>query len=483
MQAVNTLSNPEPSSQLSRIRLLYKDLHDALSPLLPPKHPVLVTLSSPLSPTPSPLDSAVAHLRELLASLRQRCAPARDFELETLQQPLDDPPVRSSPPVALAKLVADTVKNILKFSEVMKDDLSQFILGSMTEQQLGSVVAKQAKTTEREIVIDVWHRDRIIQEWTSWLDKQQHPAHLNAISTEPRFLWVVRIVQALGSSSPVSCPLPTRTVQITPSASSDNDNETKESSATNANTLPPVFFFSAPTLLKIQNYLQALVIAASLNVLARLPAPTRPSGASFEPPDPDSFMSRIWTLLRAEISQEPDAGDTKVINLADEVIRARTQASATPSTTLSKEEEAMLRADVNRTLRYEDPVYKLLQRRLLTELSSALVKRRQGDATRDAGTGAGPAMLRTGKDGERAGKRPRLVLDQEDMEELWITPRSPPRIDAAMKGFEDPVLSQAIAEVFGQVDSCLWWVEKAWGDVVETGSVEDVGSSPRKGDT
>ncbi|KAF8558060.1 hypothetical protein OG21DRAFT_1494356 [Imleria badia] len=475
-KTVNTLSNPEPSVQLSRIKLLYGDLHDALSPLLPPKHPVLLTLSSPLSPTSSPLDSSLMHLREILASLRQRCAPVRDPEIEALQRSLDDPPSRSSRPIALATLVADTARNILRLSEIMKDDLSQFVLGSMTEQQLKSIVAKQAQITEREIVIDIWHRDRIMQGWASWLDKLQPPAHLSSISAESRFLWIVRIVQALGSSSPVSCPLVSRTVQISPAASSGHDsNETAESSAMNVNTLPPVFFFSAPTLLKIQNYLQALVIAASLGILARLPAPTRPSHASSDPPDPDSFMSRIWTLLRAEISGEPDAGDTKLINLADEVVRARTQAhtaSSTP-TSLSKEEDTTLRAAVDRTLRYEDPVYKLLQRRLLTELSRVLVKRRQGDAARDVGAGAGPVTLRTGRDVERAGKRPRLVLDLEDVDESRTPSRSSARIVTDVKGFEDPVLSRATAEVFEQVDSCLWWVERVWGDVVETRNVKD----------
>ncbi|KAG8213692.1 hypothetical protein J3R82DRAFT_10390 [Butyriboletus roseoflavus] len=100
-------------------------------------------------------------------------------------------------------------------------------------------------------------------------------------------------------------------------------------------------------------------------------------------------MSRVWTLLRAEIAGEPDASDTKLINLADEVIRARKQATATHSTPasspLSKEDEVTLRAAVDRTLRPEDPVYKLLQRRLLTELFNVLVKRRQRDAVQDCG--------------------------------------------------------------------------------------------------
>lgn len=424
------------------------------------------------------------HLREVLASLRERCAPVRDPEFETLQRSLDDPPVRSSHPVALATLVAETVRNILRLSEIMKDDLSQFVLGSMTEQQLRSVVAKQAKTKEREIVIDIWRRDRIIQGWASWLDKPHPIDHLSSISAEPPFLWIVRIVQALGLSSPVFCPLPSRTVQFSPPISSAHDSdETAESSTLSANILPPVFFFSAPTLLKIQNYLQALVIAASLSILTRLPASGHSYNGRPELTDQDSFMSRVWILLRAEIAGEPETSDTKLVNLADEVVRARRQAvtpSAPSTTPLFKEDEATLRAAVARTLRPEDPVYKLLQRRLLTELSDALVKRRRGDATHDVGAGAGPATLRTGRAGERVGKRPRLMLDQEDMDESRTPPRSSPLMVTDVKGFEDPVLSRATAELFEQVDGCLGWVESVWGDVIETGNVKDIGGSPRK---
>ncbi|KAF9222539.1 hypothetical protein BS17DRAFT_684889, partial [Gyrodon lividus] len=471
-EAVETLSNPEPSAQLSRLKLLYGDIHIALSPILPPKHPVLVTLSSPLSPTSSPLDSTVMHLREVLSSLRERCAPVRDPDVEALQRTLDDPPIRSSRPVALARLVAETIRYILRLSDLMKDDLSQFVLGSMTEQQLKSVVVKQAKTIEREIVLDVWRHDRIAQAWSSWMQGLQPQVNLSSAASEPRFLWVVRVVEALGSSSPVSCALPTRTAQISPTLSSEADNpQTSELVTPNVNVFPPVFFFSAPALLKIQNYLQALVITASLRSLTRLPVPTRAAHLVSGSPNPDSFSSRIWTLLRAEIAGEPGAGDTKLINLADEVIRARMQADAKSSastslcSSLSKEDETKLRAAVDRTLKPDDPVYKLLQSRLLTALVHALVGRRKAETVQE-GTRR-PVTLRTGKDGGRVGKRPRLVLDPENMDDVPYPALNSSGIAVDVKGFEDPVLSQAAAEVFGKVDDCLTWVNSIWRDVIE----------------
>ncbi|KAH7888576.1 hypothetical protein F5I97DRAFT_1853777 [Phlebopus sp. FC_14] len=474
-EAVKMLSNPEPSSQLSRLKLLYGDLHIALSPLLPPKHPVLVTLSSPLSPTSSPLDSAVMHLREILASLHERCAPVRDPEIEVLLRALDDPPVRSSRLVALARLVSDTVQSVLKLSEVMKEDLSQFVLGSMTEEQLRSVVTKQAKRTEREITLDVWRRDRMAQAWSSWIASLQPHFTVTGAAAEPRFSWIARLTQSLGSTSSVSCTLPTVTIQTSQAPPSDSINgaDTSSTSETNSNVLPPIFFFTTPELLKMQNYLQALVIAASLRSLTRLPVPS-----GLTDPNTSSFTQRVWTLLRTEIAEEPGAGETKLINLADEVVRARTQGnSSRQMPPLPAEEEVNLRAAVDRTLKPHDPVYVLLQNRLLTALVNALVNalvRRRSDGAA-AGASGGPDIpdkLKTGRNGGRVGKRPRLVLDPEDMD--YTGPRVPSaseaRLVADIKGFEDPVLAQAVAEVFGKLDSCVMWVESIWPDVIKNES-------------
>ena len=49
----------------------------------------------------------------------------------------------------VARLVVDTVRSILELSELMKEDLSQFVLGSMSEKQLRAVLMAQAAKQER----------------------------------------------------------------------------------------------------------------------------------------------------------------------------------------------------------------------------------------------------------------------------------------------------------------------------------------------
>ncbi|KAG9316362.1 hypothetical protein JVU11DRAFT_2395 [Chiua virens] len=370
----------------------------------------------------------------------------------------------------------------------MKEDLSQFVLGSMTEQQLRSIVAKQAKTTERQIVIDIWHRDTIMQGWASWLEKPESPAHLSSISAAPRFSWIARISPSPGLVFPSLLPPSNENHPDFPGHILRLMTPVKQWSP--LRRMPthfrPVFFFSAPTLLKMQNYLQALVIAASLRILTRLPAPTRSSLVSSGPIDPDSFASRVGRFYaprllenRAQATPSLSTSRTRSFGRGHKLpLRLLPR----PPAYCPRKKKRRCVPPVDRTLRPEDPVFKLLQGRLLTELCKALVKRREGDAARDVRVGAGPVTLRTGRDGERAGKRPRLVLDPEDMDDTRTPPRSAPQILIDVKGFEDLVLSRAAAEVFEQLDNCLVWVEHLWGDVIETGKLKDVGSSPKKSD-
>jgi hypothetical protein len=396
------------------------------------------------------------HLREVVASLRERCAPVRDQELDSLLHTLDNPPLRSSRPIALATLVADTVKSILRISEVMKDDLSQFVLGNMTERQLQSVVSKQAKTRERHIILDIWKPNQIEHGWQRWLESYCPSFQVSGVPAELQFKWVVRLVQALGSSTPVSCKLPTKTLSTT--SPGPRVAELPNSSPPSIdNSLPPIFFFSVPALLEIQNYVQALVICASLRSLIR------PVSQGAQASDAMSFTERVWILLKAEIIEEPGSGDTKLVHLADEVVRARQLGG----TILATEEETRLRAAVERTLNPGDPVFMLLQKRVLKALVDALG--RQRSESRQNGMHAIP--MQTGLHGERVGKRPRLVLDPEDLDtaDRMETPRL---IVGKVQGFEDECLRKVVEEVFVKVDECVRWLEGVWQDVLRTGLID-----------
>ncbi|KAI9456625.1 hypothetical protein F5148DRAFT_1223978 [Russula earlei] len=410
-EALGTLSSTEPSTQLPRLKLLFNDLRTMLLPLFPAGHSILAVLSAPLGPTSSPLLTALNHCRETLAALRERCASARDAYIDSLSASLADPP---TDPLDLAKLVVDTVRSILKFAETMKDDLSQFVLGTMGEAQLAASVANQAHIRERALVLDLWEQSVVREDIAAWLSDLSPPHAL--IVVPPSRKWVLRVVQALGATDPVACPLPTKPL------APENDMPPPV-----PNTLPPPFFFSTPQLLYIQNVLQAIVIAAALRTL--LPATASP---------PEDFMYRIWTLLLASVNDEGLQGDTRLVNLADELVRALSLTDP--------EATKQLRSAVARTVRTSDPVFLLLQQRLLSALAERLSHAPVAIERKDA-----PEKIRTGR-GERS---PSVANEKRSKGELEV------------KGFSGPVLSVAIQEVLGMLQEVVLWIERIWADLFE----------------
>lgn len=438
-----------------------------VTPLVPANHPIVPVLTCPLSPTSHPLRSAVTHLRELLVCLRSRCAPIHDAQIDTLIKNLDDlSPLASMSDVA--KLVVDTVRSILELSELMKEDLSQFVIGSMSEKQLRAVLMAQAATQEREVVFSLWRPDRVRELWTSWLGSQPHTS--SAPDGERERPWAHRLLQALGLAIPVSCPLPTK-----PMPGSDNPLEDGETGPPPppANVLPPPLFFVCPTLLYMQNYLQALVIAATLRSLVRLPTHQHHQPPASEEPDQQNFMSRIWTLLRAEVDGQPGSGDTKLVNLADEVIRVRRRFSPSGEA-LDPEEEAKLRAAVDRTLQPNDPVFALLQKRLINAVAERLAHPASVSSPRSS-TVQLPERLQTGRAGPP--KRPRLglVLEHDLADEAAFPSESYREEPPAVKGFEDSALVEALGEGLRKLRTCVEWTERVWPDL--THAISDAPSS------
>ncbi|KAI0644544.1 hypothetical protein C8Q79DRAFT_913308 [Trametes meyenii] len=458
-----TLSELEPSVQLPRLRLLYQDLLAALKPLLPRTHPILVTLSAPLSPTSAPLRSAIMHLREILVALRERCAPARDAYIDQLILKVDEPNQLAST-AELAKLVAETIRAILELAEAMKEDLSQFVLGEMDEKDLKAVITQQAMLREKSLVLELWPPSRLEPAWKDWLDELQPSLFPGFESTQPTRRWIYRLVQAFNAGGAVDCPLPIIRISGTPHEELDGVEQS-------ANALPPPFFVTCPSLLVAQNYLQALVIAASLRSLVRLPPRFT---TSKDADDGLSFLERVWTLLKASIEDEPGAGQTKIVNLEDEVVRVR-RACADAEHPCTPDEEKRLRTAVDRTLQPRDPVFLLLQKRLLQALATWLVPPSASPATPHSRPSTPTSIhMHTGRDLPGRRHRPHLGLDSPQSAFVgWERERGPP---PAIKGFEDEVLIREVGATFRRIGKAVDWTERIWQDLMETG---EIGGSSR----
>ncbi|KAF7971801.1 hypothetical protein HWV62_19879 [Athelia sp. TMB] len=434
-EAVESLSNPTPSVQLARLNHLYKDLYEALRPILPAQHPLLLTLSSPLSPTSAPLRSAETHLREALRALRERCAPVRDAQVDALITQLGPDTGQGQEERKEAEVVVATVRGTLELAEVIKDDLTNFVLGAMPEKQLAPLIRQQARMQERATVLGLWNAEEIQRLWKAWVGEEGTGALMK------------RVVKALGEHDAVVCHLPRKDAEGVP----------VDNAAPNA--LPPPFLLSSPALFYMQNYLQAIVIAAALRILAHLPTDKNAEASD--------FVQRIWTLLIELILERRGAEEedslTKLINLEDEVVRARRMTasfsddSATSGPT--SDVEQTLRAAVQRTLQTTDPVFKLLQTRLLAALSARLAES-PAEKTRDVV----PPTMQTGKD-SRPSKRPRLSLglESDGVEDEDGEGKETER-PLVVKGFEDPVLLHALGEAVHRIRKIVTWVEETWAE-------------------
>ena len=394
------------------------------------------------------------HLRELLVCLRSRCAPIRDAHIDTLIKHLDDlSPSASMPDVA--KLVVDTVRSTLELSEFMKEDLSQFVVGSMSEKQLQAVLMRQAAHQEREVVFSLWRPDKVRELWNTWLGSQSN-ADTRGDGRRER-PWIHHLIQALGLAIPVSCPLPMK-----PMPGSVDSLEELHTSAPSPlpNILPPPLFFVWPTLLYLQNYLQALVIAASLRALVvRLPTHQLHQPNADEP-NQQCYMSRVWALLRAEVDGQPGSGDTKIVNLADEVVRVRRRFN-TDGGALDPDEETRLRAAVDRTLQPNDPVFALLQKRLIDALAERLA-RISSVSTARISTLQLPERLQTGRDRPLQRVQPGLELEDTLAYDTASSAESHREEQFTVKGFEDAVLVGALGEALSKLRTCVEWTERVW---------------------
>jgi len=394
-------------------------------------------------------------MKDVLVALRKRCAPFRDGEIDRQLEKLETLPPRLSHVggrvSAIATLITHSLEALMTIIDYMKSDLHDFVLGSMNEEQLGVLVMREAKLRERAVVIELWFpsnqledsrrgMDTIQDAWRSWCKKAG-----GDVPEEHR--WKSRLLQALFAAHPVSCTPPLQVMH-------NGDDTTLIAK----NELPPQLFFSSASLYRLQDYLQAVIIAATLRSLIRLllPAPSSSTQASVH-----DFMQRVWALLEAEFVPVPRAADDnplKLINLEDELVRT----SKLVVGTLDSTEEQRLRRTVRRTLKPSDPVFSLLQKRLMDALLNLVV---ESPSKRAAET---PGLLKAGRGlHSHSRKRLRLMIsDKEIADRREVMFPNIVGFICPIKGFEDPTLSKVIGEAVTQLSKIIGWTESVWGDLV-----------------
>ena len=457
-QTLGALSSPLPSSQISRLKDLYKDLREALTPLFPSKYPALIPFSLPLPPTSSPLLTAIAHLRDALVTLRQRCAPVRDAAIDGFLHQID----HRSPSASakeLAELLVDVVRSTLELSIDMRNDYSNAVLATASEQELVEMVATMAETQEQGLVFQLWEsKESIRKAWSHWMDGF-HPVD-PSLQPQPKQLWILNLIQSLGKPHAITSRLfgPPPPQGATDDSKDDREPVAAPNQAPEPpNVLPPQFLFSGPALFHLQNHIQALTIAASLRSLVPVPrlATNSPSLSqsrtnNLASPAGRAFTERVWALLEPEIGATNDRpSETKIINFADEVVMAHSSSLPPGVTTLDQQVEKRLRNTVDRILRTDDPVFILLRKRLLAALSIALL---------------GPPAAQECASVRMQSGRPR---PQRGISSTSSPPQTVQREAVVVaKGFEDPIIAKQCSIVVSVLRRSVEWIERVWGDTM-----------------
>ena len=339
----------------------------------------------------------------------------------------------------------------------MRNDHSNAVLATASEQELAEMVAAMAETQEQELVLRLWEsKETMRKAWSRWMDGF-HPAD-SSLQPQPEQLWILNLIQSLGKPHVVTSKLfgPSSPQETTDDSKDGYLDPNPKRAPEPPNMLPPQFLFSGPTLFRLQNYIQALTIAASLRSLVptpRLPAsppPLSQSQADDSPPPASwTFTERIWALLEPEIgATDGGPSETKIVNFADEVVMAHSSSLPPGVTMLDHQFEQRLRSTVDRILRTDDPVFILLQRRLLAALSVALFN-------------APVAEERVSVRMQSGRLRPQKGMSSPPSPQ--ITQRE---VAIVAKGFEDPIIAKQCSVVASTLGRIVEWVEGVWGDTM-----------------
>ncbi|CDZ96555.1 T-complex 11 [Phaffia rhodozyma] len=434
--AANKLHSSGPSPAI-RLSLLQSDLTNTLSGLLPPH------MIKDLFPVPEPgvaWDRAVFSqaLVTLLNQLAQRCAPARDDEIQKLRSLLasatDSKP--SSFDKDATKTVLAVMQGVLDLAELMKSDLTSFQLLAVPPSAIPSLIRAAAQTNERTEIISLLPLDQIRSTFSTW--------------TGPN-TWTKTLLKVITSSEPIALPaLPLPPAISSSSAQSSNGLSSSEPrvAPAPAHQLPVIFVGVSQTLFRLQNQIQALVITACL--MALLPAsnkqPPAPSGSASasETPSPSparSISAKTFDLLLSDLVTPSSAAHTSLSDIHALLLSSY----PTPPDELTSKN---LRSAIDRVLRTEDPVWGLLLSRLTLAVELCL---EPPLAVGGSSTGL-VSIMRTGREVVQPSGENHVRSEEKERIEV--------------KGFEGEALERGIKDLVGSLERVKGWVEQVWTDVV-----------------
>ncbi|GAA5889183.1 hypothetical protein JCM5296_005826 [Sporobolomyces johnsonii] len=508
-----TLSSPSSSARDKRAAWarLCADLADAVLPLVPSrlgggsvKQQLETTLRSAGNGEDWTLDEAASTLRAVLQALEQLCAPARDAQVRDLLSPVTSPSSSLSP-----STLVDLVRSTLALAEQMSTDLRTFRRSAVaqlaSEEELREVVKEETAERERRIVRELLggrgmgekEADREVRKETKrWAREKTGEARADGEGDDDDNAPVSRNGVA---SALIETLFEDVAVQL-PSFSDDGPSSSSNDQPTPNNPLPPIFFVPSPRLFEIQNTFQAIVILACLvTVVGPPPSPARASDESHS--TPNDYVSRLWTILQSEIIPAPPSSlsdvpadrdttssATRLAHLSDELIAYRLSLAPSSSSSSSpldatEPERTRIRSAVERILRYEDPVYRLLKERLKVGVKAAFVaavtvtdtaaarSRSEQDGRSNTSTPL-PLKLRTGRS---VGVGRRLEEDEvssssRSRSRSRFAQRESVRVQVPpIRGFERPSsLAERVQEtVEGRLVGEVWrWMEGVWGGVL-----------------
>ncbi|KAM0754156.1 hypothetical protein T439DRAFT_323039 [Meredithblackwellia eburnea MCA 4105] len=449
------------------------------------------------------LKDSIDMLHRLAVQLSQLCSPVRDPEIEAIINSLSTPvvptklapekqPTRTATTTLSALEFVKAISNLVDFADKMASDLITFkstVKSAVSDEFLVRVAAGE---NERNAILSIYDRSGTGEDFSAikestmrWIDRRggSRAQFLAETTTDldRGNMIASALVDAIFEDDMVWFEDKPDLPAWRPSSSAGTVAAGVPRPKRNA--LPAILVVPQPAIQRLQNFVQGIIIAACLSSLAAVPAAR--GGTALDALG-DDFASRVWALLKADIDFPPAAHSmrtnslsrslqspsllsassssttsssssalmptstsgfeeipsTHLGDLADEVIRIRRLAHGDAAT-----DEELIRGGVNRIVRYNDPVFRLLKGRVKEAIQTAL-------RTPVVGSNVGvPVNMATG-----------IVHVPAERKKGGAGAKKKVNVPA-VKGFaRQPFLMQKLAEFASEVHGVVQWSAEVWGD-------------------